>query len=282
MPIEANHGHVYQWNEGLHNHFEPPPSPNLQTNIGGQESQESVIDLTIDTEPCVSRLLDFLYRCDYDALALGDESGNTNVDDSDANNDNINLEEATDNYGNYYDAWDAGSIARANSELEANKETRMSRTSRNLSLHVDMYVLADKYDIASLGDLAKKKFEELANEHNGDSNRIPVLDMIPRIYAVTGGHNRGLRNSVVEYARVERTKTDTFRDQMESLFESVPEFAVDISRSWLEMPYLGYCKGDCGKIMRPTNITCGSCRNFEKNKPGKHGRAVSRAWSIGE
>ena len=41
---------------------------------------------------------------------------------------------------------------------------------------------------------------------------------------------------------------------MESLLKSVPDFAFDVSRSWLETPYLGYCEGeDCGRILRHEN-----------------------------
>ena len=121
-----------------------------------------------------------------------------------------------------------------------------------------MYILADKYDIASLGEVAKKKFEGVAEQSHPSfvswQNPVyPVLEMIPRIYAATGRHNGGLRDVVVEYVRRGRIQADndtwdfprnnksgrSFTDQVEALFESVPEFALDVSRSWLKMPYSG-------------------------------------------
>ena len=130
---------------------------------------------------------------------------------------------------------------------------------RRLALHLDMYILADKYDIASLGELAKNKFEGVVEQSRpsffskGRGLVHPVLEMIPRIYAATDRHNGGLRDVVVQYVRRRRTQVDSdlidfrwysksersFADQVEALLESVPEFALDVSRSWLKMPYLG-------------------------------------------
>lgn len=60
-----------------------------------------------------------------------------------------------------------------------------------------------------------------------------------------------------------------FKDKVESLFETVPEFAVDVSRSWLETPYLGYCEGeDCGQILREEKIGCNSCCHCRRNGRG--------------
>lgn len=139
------------------------PSPALQTNTRGQESQESVIDLTVDTEPCVSRLVEFLYSCDYDALE--DDNHDASMDRSDTNNDNVDSEDETDDHSNIREARVLSKIDRIiNSGIEANKKTWVSMISRQLSLHVDMYVLADKYDIVSLGHLAKEKFEGVAKK----------------------------------------------------------------------------------------------------------------------
>lgn len=239
-----------------------PPFPNPHTDIRGQESQESVIDLTVDTEPCVLRLVDFFYRCDYDALE---------DDTEDASSEDADAKDGTSVLGNH-----------SSSDEDAKASTYLTKwpkldhapvTPRQLSLHVDMFVLADKYDIASLADLARMKFKEAAYEpnhsHQGSPVRYPppklsVLETIPRIYAVTGEHNRGLRDVVVEYARLSRSHLEhgnVFTDKLAELFESVPDFAVEVSKSWLKMPYLGYCeKEHCGRTLRYTNILCGPCR----------------------
>lgn len=235
---------------------------------GMKESQESVIDLTIDTEPCVSRLVDFFYRCDYDELGDDCEDASTDDEDTAANNDSVaqwNLGSGKDDAGTYSN--DASS--------DDFLPVPLIVTPRQLSLHIDMYVLADKYDVSSLAELAKKKFETMAEQsrplHRKESF-FPALETVPRIYAVTSEHNRGLRDVVVEYTRLQRTKSNNrdsfmFTDKVEELFESVPEFAADVLQSWLKMPYLGYCEEqDCGRILREQNIVCGSCGECGRNK----------------
>lgn len=219
------------------------------------------------------------------------------MDGSDTNNDNVNLEDTTDDHGNLTVARDPSDNASIKSDFEADQKNWMATTARQLSLHVDMYVLADKYDIASLSDLAKKKFEQKAKAtmYGPYFTESPVLDLVSRIYAVTGEHTRGLRDVVVEYTRLQRTKIDSGRDmnatdvtnpwtsQVQSLFESVPDFSADISRSWLETPYLGYCKVmDCWQILREQEIACPSCGHREGlHRPGTHFPDV-RTWSTGE
>ena len=206
------------------------------------------------------------------------------MDDSDTNKDNADLVDAMDDYSVYPYPWGP---SNQSGNKSATKVSMSPMTSRHLSLHVDMYILADKYDIASLGELAKKKFEEVAKQCSPFSSKCPILDTIPRIYAVTGEHTRGLRDVVVEYARLQRTKIDNrniftdkidtspFTDQIESLFESVPEFAVDVARSWLNMPYLGYCEvEDCGQIIREQKTGCRSCGQSGQNGPGGRGRVI--------
>lgn len=159
-----------------------------------------------------------------------------------------------------------------------------------------MYVLADKYDIPSLGELAKKNFEAVAAALSplyGATHTLPtfpVLDTIPRIYAATGEHNRALRDAVVEYTRLQRTKTDSsylFTSRIAEIFDMVPEFAADVSRSWLRVPHLGYCEGeDCGRVLRARErkALCDGCGGYGGH-PGYSEwkpRTRTAAWSIGE
>ncbi|KAL9133691.1 MAG: hypothetical protein Q9175_005130 [Cornicularia normoerica] len=69
----------------------------------------------------------------------------------------------------------------------------------------DHDTFADKYDIASLGERAA---EQALSDLKASIlyNKLPVLETIPRIYAVTGEHNRGLRDVLVGYARLRRTR----------------------------------------------------------------------------
>ena len=148
-----------------------------------------------------------------------------------------------------------------------NKYTRF--LGHELLLHVDMYVLADKYGIVPLRKLAKERFEGVARGlspfwENRPSSVFPVLEIIPRVYSVTGEHNRDLRDVVVRYTRLQRTLTHSglFSEKVRELFESIPEFAVDVSQSWLELPYLSYCRvAGCWEILEKTGVICKSCED---------------------
>ena len=199
----------------------------------------------------MARLLDFLYRCDY-GLLEPDEEGS--LEDGGADTEVALLGED-----------DTGYPA---SRIPSN-ERHVPINSRQLSLHVDMYILADKYDIPSLRALALKKFQtsigQARREPETDSlsqSKLAVLENIPRIYALTSEHNSDLRDIVVEYARLQRSRDSTpaFTAKLRKLFETVPEFASDVLVGWLETPFLAHCKEfDCWRVLRRQEIACGSC-----------------------
>ena len=199
----------------------------------------------------MSRLLDFLYRCDYGALEP-DEEGS--LDDGGADTEVALLGEDDTGY--------------PPSRVPSN-ERHVPINPRQLSLHVDMYILADKYDIASLGALALKKFQtsmgQARREPETDSlsqSKLAILSNIPRIYALTSEHNSDLRDLVVEYARLQRSRDSTpaFTTELRKLFETVPEFAIDVLLGWLETPFLAHCRDfDCERVLRKQELGCGSC-----------------------
>ena len=200
----------------------------------------------------MSRLLDFLYRCDYEALEPDCEEGS--LDDGGANTEVALLGEDDTGYPPSRVMID---------------ERPVPITPRQLALHVDMYVLADKYDIASLGALAIKKFQvssgQVHHEPETDSlsqNKLAILTNIPRIYALTSDHNSGLRDIVVEYARLQRSRDSTaaFTTELRKVFETVPDFAIDVLLGWLDTPFLAYCRDyDCERVLRKQELACGSC-----------------------
>ena len=96
------------------------------------------------------------------------------MDHSDTNNDNVDFDLETDDGYNSREARVPSKTASINSGIEANTKTWVSMTLSQLSLHVDMYVLADKYDIVSLGDLASEKFEEVAKECSPFTSKFPL------------------------------------------------------------------------------------------------------------
>ncbi|KAL9065531.1 MAG: hypothetical protein Q9161_008183 [Pseudevernia consocians] len=247
---------------------------------GMKESQESVIDLTFDTEPCVSRLVDFLYRCDYDEL--DDDSEDASPDNRDTKNDTVA-------------PWNEPASHSSNANTA---DSASATVLRQLSLHVDMYVLADKYDLDSLGVLAQQKFARAADQPGRTRKpvHLAVLETIPRIYAVTGEHNGNLREIVVEYVRLRRSgrsnrdpspasteKNGWFREQIAHLFQTVPGFALDVSRSWLQEPYLGYCDNDsCGRVARGPKFVCGPCQGGNAASPRGRNGGLQSLWALEE
>ena len=199
----------------------------------------------------MSRLLDFLYRCDYGALEP-DEEGS--LDDGGADTEAALLGEDDTGYP---------------PSKVPSSERHVPISPRQLSLHVDMYILADKYDITSLGALALKKFQisigQARREPMTDSlsqSKLAILANIPRIYALTSDHNGGLRDIVVEYARLQRSRDSTpaFTTELRKLFDTVPEFAIDVLLGWLDTPFLAHCRDfDCERVLRKQELTCGSC-----------------------
>ena len=219
----------------------------------------------------MSRLIDFLYRCDYEALGP-DEEGS--VDDG---GDDIEVALLGEDDTGY-------PPSRVPSE-----DRHVPINPRQLSLHIDMYILADKYDIASLGALALKKFEksvgQARREPESDSlsqSKKAILGNIPRIYALTSAHNSGLRDLVAEYARLQRSRdaTPAFTTELKKLFETVPEFAIDVLLSWLDTPFLAYCRDfDCERVYKKQEFACGSCCCDERHDYGdREPTPESAAW----
>ena len=115
------------------------------------------------------------------------------MDDSDTKNDNVDSDDDIDDHGDLREARVPSDIARTiNSGIEAKVKTRIYMTPRQLSLHIDMYVLADKHDIISLGDLAVEIFEEVAKRsgpYSADTKfpaSYPFVPINPPFHHVSG------------------------------------------------------------------------------------------------
>ena len=218
----------------------------------------------------MARLLQFLYRCDYGPLGPAEDGS---LEDGGADTEVALLGEDDTGY--------------PPSNIPSN-ERHVPINPRQLSLHVDMYILADKYDIASLGVLALKKFRtslgQARREPETESlsqSKLAVLGNIPRIYALTSEHNSDLRDIVVEYARLQRSRDSTpaFTAELRKLFETVPEFAIDVLLGWLETPFLAHCKEfDCGRVVRKQEVACGSCCCDGDDFNNRDGTPDSAPW----
>ncbi len=107
--------------------------------------------------------------------------------------------------------------------------------SSDYSLHVEMYALADQYDIPALGDLAKARFDGICTlEWNPKS----FVDIIPRVYESTLESNQGLREVVIRHARThscEMLEDGRVKAGFRDLSVTVPEFAWALLKEYMRV-----------------------------------------------
>ncbi|KAL9065532.1 MAG: hypothetical protein Q9161_008184 [Pseudevernia consocians] len=156
------------------------------------ETKSNIIDLSDDTKSIVYRMVEFLYRGDYQELDHAD-----------------------------YQTIDKDVIDRSGAH--------------HAVLHADMFAVADKYDIAALGDVAKGKFEKalsrtaIANGH--------YLEVINHVYSTTPESNRGLRNVIVEQTQIRGSRIQedpVLNPRLKEIVSTTRQFAWDLINSQLK------------------------------------------------
>lgn len=123
---------------------------------------------------------------------------------------------------------------------------------RRLLLHVDLYALADRYDIGGLATLARDNYN---GRVDFGADALCAIETIPRIYASTPESNRGLRDIVVR--GIKKHSEDVFnvpaaKAQFYEIFLETPQFALDMVSKALE----NSCT-DCDCLMG--RRLCGPC-----------------------
>ncbi len=122
-----------------------------------------------------------------------------------------------------------GPSASSTADLKVASATHSS----DYSLHVEMYALADQYDIPALGDLAKARFDGICTlEWNPKS----FVDIIPRVYESTLESNEGLREVVIRHARIHSSEMmggGQVEDSFRALSVTVPEFAWALLKEYM-------------------------------------------------
>lgn len=115
--------------------------------------------------------------------------------------------------------------------------------SATLSIHAQMFTLADKYDVPALMSLAKQKYESL-------QAKIPFHDCLPsisRVYILPSSGN-SFRNSAVHYAREHLKRglrEENVRAAIWQVVNEVPEYGFDLLEAFVNIPLKGNCR-DCG------------------------------------
>lgn len=95
----------------------------------------------------------------------------------------------------------------------------------DLVTHARVYALAEKYGISGLKELAKEKFEVMANESWEESG---YLEAMHEVYTTTVESDRGLRNVVVQAFR--RNPDLVRRDEVQRVVQHTAPLAWDLYR----------------------------------------------------
>lgn len=114
-----------------------------------------------------------------------------------------------------------------------------------LELHAEMYALGDKYQAPGLSKLAMQKYEDRLKR-----DWIPqaFLRSIARVYKLTPESDRELRNATFHHTRSnfkQFQSDDAIRVQFKETCLDVPEFAVRLLESYIDIPLWGNCR-QCG------------------------------------
>ncbi|KAL7945078.1 hypothetical protein V8C42DRAFT_324502 [Trichoderma barbatum] len=107
-----------------------------------------------------------------------------------------------------------------------------------LSLHIKIFSLADKYLISGLLALAETEFREAVL---AEQDTCALLQCIPEVYELQSESSNKLREIVAEATR-ERMGAPLSTDvqgSLNSVMDAVPEFAIDIVRSFMQGTTLG-------------------------------------------
>ena len=103
-----------------------------------------------------------------------------------------------------------------------------------LLCQADLYAVADKYNIAPLGKVAKRRFKGAASEKNLDDDQ--YLEIIKHAYDTTPESNRGLCDVIVSEIQTGgiMIRTNTIPNfRQEEIVSTTPQFAWDLIQTSL-------------------------------------------------
>ncbi|KAL8917161.1 MAG: hypothetical protein Q9208_008130 [Pyrenodesmia sp. 3 TL-2023] len=169
---------------------------------GLKEARTATIDLSEDDPDTLRRILDYLYRADYndddstqvvkaeeDSAQAGDESRTSTrmpgIEDN--NNHDTSAQTSTQSTAAKVD------LAKKDEVSESPLSSYGTPISAPLN-NALVYALAEKYDIQQLKELARCKFEIRSAEkwHVDD-----IIRVLPEIYKTTPSTDRGLRDIII-------------------------------------------------------------------------------------
>jgi len=135
------------------------------------------------------------------------------------------------------------------------------------AFHVSMYALGDKYDIPHLKAFAKTKLAPALD--SACTGHKALLGAIKLIHENTPETDRKIREIVVRSVRArlrDIVKDATAKNQLTELFQTTPEFGIDILKDFTEVPALLKCSS-CGPHQPQVHIKiqCATCGKTQPN-----------------
>lgn len=146
-------------------------------------------------------------------------------------------------------------------------------------LHASMFAVADKYDIAALGDVAKGKFERAISKTAIDNGHF--LEVINNVYSTTPESNRGLRDAIVEQTQIRGSmirEDPVLNPRLEKIVSTTPQFAWDLIQNCLRSLRTSELCSGCKNLLKDKMI-CSEC--VKKDQTGGSSRSVIDRYRFG-
>ncbi|CAA9957050.1 BTB domain containing protein [Pyrenophora teres f. maculata] len=215
--------------------------------FAGKEANERRIDLQEDDPEMIRRLITYLYLGDYDP---SDETG---IKAFRKIKQHESITKAAPAYhlrqtklftGSLLDpcaclALNPTNIEQPVAEPDPRKKAsayntggtlrRSMQVAEPLTIHATMYALADKYQVAGLGEVAQAKFETTLYHHYNSEDFVNATQIA---YSSTPEWNRGLRDAVLEAFRIHFQVNVAEIQGLEAKLETIDELSFLLIKSW--------------------------------------------------
>lgn len=144
-------------------------------------------------------------------------------------------------------------------------------------VNVEIYAIAEKYDIRTLKELAKKKFESSVDFSNANMSDVSII--IEFVYRTTPSSDRGLRDIIAPYLtslKTELRASDDFMDLIKNKLDG--DFAIDVIEAWVSSKASQGSTYGRDPTAGPCCPVCKGVLLFCKSRY----RYVAWTWSAGE
>jgi hypothetical protein len=128
-----------------------------------------------------------------------------------------------------------------------------------LRVHIEMHMIADKYDVPTLAQVAAKLFKDSIARPTMDL--LSIIRSIPLVYQSTPPANRALRDLVTRRIRTDAKKiASEFEKPFGETCLDCPEFSSEMLMQLMKEPVMGECSS-CGphRGLSVLQARCNSC-----------------------